>query len=397
MPRHPRKNHSPGIAPPARVPSADAISHEEQIWLEGRPEHRRQIPPAYSKNRVDRAGAAVRKGTNTPEHDRIVENWRAAHSHVLNTFQAALRKHARAMSGRCVVSQRLKRNNTIRDKLGRPGGKGVKKLSSMQDIAGCRIICNDMDALHVYRDRMFASGRKAKHEHKVSRNYIKHPKPDGYRGIHDIYRYVSFSDTERARRWNGLQVEIQYRTRVQHAWATAVEVAGALTGQHTKLGRGDERQRRFFALSSEILARVHEDGHSYCSTVPDKQLAADWRRLDGEINLFRKLQILAPARENVTPGCENFILMLEEVVGGLQLHILEYEDSGQALSQYPALEKMYPDMDIVLVRTAGDTLHSAYRNYFYDAREFVQLMKEGLRALRQPQRRGRSRAASDGP
>lgn len=286
------------------------------------------------------------------------------------------------MSGRCVVSQRLKRNNTIRDKLGRPGDKGVKKLSSMQDIAGCRIICNDMDALHGYRDRMFARGRKAKHEHRASRNYIKHPKPDGYRGIHDIYRYVAFSNSERAQLWNGLQVEIQYRTRVQHAWATAVEVAGVITGHETKFGRGDDRHKRFFALSSEILARAHEGGRSCCSTIPDKQLVADWRRLDGEINLFRKLQSLAPARENVTPGCENFILMLEEAGGGLHLRRLEYEDSGQALSQYSMLEEMHPDKDIVLVRADASIVRDAYRNYFCDVDDFVQLMKEGLEGLR---------------
>ena len=46
---------------------------------------------------------------------------------------------------------------------------------------------------------------------------------EGYRGIHDVYEFLVRS-TRRREFSNGLQIEIQYRTHVQHAWATAVEV-----------------------------------------------------------------------------------------------------------------------------------------------------------------------------
>jgi putative GTP pyrophosphokinase len=47
--------------------------------------------PGGSKSRVNRAGENVRAGTTTEEDLAIIEEWRAAHRAVLNTFQAILR------------------------------------------------------------------------------------------------------------------------------------------------------------------------------------------------------------------------------------------------------------------------------------------------------------------
>lgn len=62
-----------------------------------------------------------------------------------------------------------------------------------------------------------------------------HPKMDGYRGIHDVYEYDVRSDY--GVMWNGLLIEIQYRTLLQHSWATAVEVAGLLTHNNPKFSQ----------------------------------------------------------------------------------------------------------------------------------------------------------------
>ena len=47
-------------------------------------------------------------------------------------------------------------------------------------------------------------------------------------------------------------VEIQYRTHVQHAWATAVELVGLVTESDPKFDRGNPDFIEFFKLSSEI-------------------------------------------------------------------------------------------------------------------------------------------------
>ena len=73
--------------------------------------------PGGSKERVSRAGNAVRHGTQTDEDLRIIDEWRAAHRPVLNTFQAILRNRTRDTG--IVVAQRHKRRSTIFDKLKR--------------------------------------------------------------------------------------------------------------------------------------------------------------------------------------------------------------------------------------------------------------------------------------
>ncbi|MRT28657.1 hypothetical protein FYB76_07585 [Herbaspirillum sp. CAH-3] len=51
--------------------------------------------PGGSKSRVNRAGNNVRAGTASREDLAVIEEWRAAHRAVLNTFQAILHKRAR--------------------------------------------------------------------------------------------------------------------------------------------------------------------------------------------------------------------------------------------------------------------------------------------------------------
>jgi ppGpp synthetase/RelA/SpoT-type nucleotidyltranferase len=40
--------------------------------------------------------------------------------------------------------------------------------------------------------------------------------------------------------WNRLWIEIQLRTSLQHAWATAVETVDAFTNENLKFGAGSD-------------------------------------------------------------------------------------------------------------------------------------------------------------
>ncbi|MDX5299682.1 MAG: RelA/SpoT domain-containing protein, partial [Gammaproteobacteria bacterium] len=85
---------------------------------------------------------------------------------------------------------------------------------------------------------------KARFKHKRKNNidkydYIKRPKSTGYRGIHDVYSYDV--NSKNGDKYRGLLIEIQYRTLVQHAWATAVEVIGFITENQPKFQQGDQR------------------------------------------------------------------------------------------------------------------------------------------------------------
>lgn len=75
------------------------------------------VAPKFSKNRVNKAGRAVGLGAATPDDIEVLENWRASHAYILNTFQATLRNRTRETTA--VVGTRLKRRPTIENKVRR--------------------------------------------------------------------------------------------------------------------------------------------------------------------------------------------------------------------------------------------------------------------------------------
>lgn len=166
--------------------------------------------PGGSKTKVDQAGNKVRQNNFTESDLQVIDSWREAHRVVLNTFQAILRMRTRNTPS-ITVAQRHKRRSTIFDKLTRHPNM---RLSSMDDVAGCRLIFDTIEELYTFRAQLHTA--KFKHTLRNSPekyDYIQHPKPTGYRGIHDVYIYNVKSKTNQ--KCNGLNVEIQYRTRIQ--------------------------------------------------------------------------------------------------------------------------------------------------------------------------------------
>lgn len=103
--------------------------------------------------------------------------------------------------------------------------------------------------------RLVDGYKSSKFEHKFrsEKDYIQHPKPDGYRCYHLVYEYQGFGFTAA---YSGLRVEVQVRTQMQHAWATAVEAVGIFTKQALKSNQGNEDWLRFFALMGTAIAAI---------------------------------------------------------------------------------------------------------------------------------------------
>jgi len=169
------------------------------------------VRPDNTKSRVRSAGKRIIKGTETLEDNMVLENFRGSHAYILNTFQANIRNHSRGKVK--TVGQRLKRRNTILDKLRR---EPTMPLPAMHDIAGCRMVFENFDQLDAVRSSMHGARWRHSLTHDVDRyNYITAPKVTGYRGIHDVYEYKV--NSAGGVPWNGLKIEIQYRTLPQHA------------------------------------------------------------------------------------------------------------------------------------------------------------------------------------
>src|SRR5438270_11039884 len=69
--------------------------------------------------------------------------------------------------------------------------------------------------------------------------------------------------------YNGLRIEIQLRSRLQLAWATAVETVSTFTGQALKSNIGDDAWKRFFALMGSSIAR--REGTSIIPNTPESR------------------------------------------------------------------------------------------------------------------------------
>lgn len=321
--------------------------------------------PGGSKSRVNRAGDNIRNNTATQEDLKVIEEWRAAHRGVLNTFQAILR--TRSKGTRVTVAQRHKRKNTIFDKLQRLPSM---QLARMDDVAGCRLIFRNIKELNKFRNTF----HKAKFNHKRRNdpnkyNYIDSPKDTGYRGVHDVYEYDVNSASGKS--LAGLYIEIQYRTLVQHAWATAVEVVGFITESQPKFQQGDKRYEYEMGLASEILARAHEGLKGPFPQMSDRDVLEAFLAIDKELSLLKTLRGLNQAKSEVTDK-KNIILIFSDKG---ELDVKSFRDATDALRALFLLEKQMPNNDIVLVRAdSSEEVRLAFRNYFSDAREFLRLI-----------------------
>ncbi|MFZ1416211.1 MAG: RelA/SpoT domain-containing protein [Defluviicoccus sp.] len=295
----------------------------------------------------------------------VIEEWRAAHRGVLNTFQAILRTRTRGTN--IHVAQRHKRRMTIVDKLRR---FPRMQLARMDDVAGCRLIFKSINELQSFRSTF----HKARFNHKLRHepdkyDYLKHPKHTGYRGIHDVYEYNV--NSQAGKDLAGLYIEIQYRTLVQHAWATAVEVIGFITQSQPKFQRGDTRYEQAMALASELLARAHEQQNGPFPEASDKDILDRFLLLDNQLHLMQTLSGLNSAKGDVTDKRNSILIFSKEG----ELEVRNFRDATEALRSLFELEKKMPDRDIVLVRAdTSEDVRLAFRNYFTDAHEFVRLV-----------------------
>ncbi|MDM5114273.1 RelA/SpoT domain-containing protein [Aeromonas salmonicida] len=251
------------------------------------------------------------------------------------------------------------------------------QLARMDDVAGCRLIFRSIDELQQFRDKF----HKARFKHKLRNDadkydYIKQPKATGYRGIHDIYEYDVNSASGKS--LTGLYIEIQYRTLVQHAWATAVEVIGFITQSQPKFQRGDKRYERAMALASELLARAHEKQTGPIPTATDQEVLNEFLLLDNELHLMQTLRGLNITKSDVTDKRNSILIFSMEG----DLEVRNFRDSTDALRALFELEKEMPDRDIVLVRAdTSEEVRLAFRNYFTDASDFVRLVNDACTML----------------
>ena len=113
------------------------------------------------------------------------------------------------------IKSRLKSFGSIREKLQREGIMATPDQieKNLNDIAGVRVICSFLDDVYDIAEALLKQD-----DIKIIRvkDYIKNPKPNGYRSLHLIIEIPIFLQHEK----HMVKVEIQLRTIAQDFWAS---------------------------------------------------------------------------------------------------------------------------------------------------------------------------------
>jgi putative GTP pyrophosphokinase len=346
--------------------------------------------PSISKSKINEAANLIARGkvksgiTSSEDIEDALDTvnaWRVAHTYPLNTFKVNLRGKVRHLKDP-IVAQRLKRMPTILDKLNR---EPTMEYTNMQDIGGVRAILNSnkevKEIVKKYKD-------SRNHILVNEKDYITNPRhADGYRSHHLIYKYDNHLKI--AEQYNGLRIEVQLRTKLQHIWATAVETMGAILGQQLKSRQGEEAWLEFFAVVSSAFAHIEKSPlvpkYAHLSKKETFQLV---KEKEAELNAIEKLLSFSTAMRHVyndegrvgRPKSGYVLLKLNMEDRSITIIPYKKEEAERASFAYEQLEneaQSNPMLDSVLVSVGPlDELKKAYPNYFLDVRGFIgELMK----------------------
>jgi ppGpp synthetase/RelA/SpoT-type nucleotidyltranferase len=339
--------------------------------------------PKYKKAEVDKAGEILKKENATSgELDgalTIMNNWRSAHSFPMHVFKIRLNRLSKKLDSGALVVQRLKRAPSIIKKLRRKQTQTMK-LSQMQDIGGCRSVLSNVELVKRLSDIYIKKSRGLYHKRVNQKDYIQNPKPDGYRSIHLIYKYKS----DKKSTYNGQLVEIQIRSQLQHAWATAVETVDLFTKQAIKSNEGKQEWKDFFRLVSSAFAIIEKEPYVPNTPEDSEILRKEIKEKVNFLKIFPKMEKWTKAIRTIEPKMKRlhfFLLELDVTEGSEKIEIRGYPKDAETLAtgHYLEAEKTQVgdlNKDVVLVAADSiDELKKAYPNYFIDTTIFLKYLR----------------------
>ena len=339
--------------------------------------------PLYGKAKVDRAGYILTNKDSTEEAKEealtILNNWRSSHGYPMNTFQARLRQMSKKVDENALVVQRLKRVPSIIKKLKREQTKTMN-LSQMQDLAGCRSVLLGVDKVNELTE-IYRKSRGLKHRKVREKDYIKDPKQDGYRSVHLIYKYKS----DKINTYDGLLIEIQIRSKIQHSWATAIEIVDLFTKQAIKSNEGEEEWKEFFKLVSSAFAKMEKQKEVEGTPTNNSELYKAIKEKVDQLKIFSKMENWSQALKVIEPKLKQLHFFLLELdvseENNAKLSVRGYPEEAESLAteHYLEAEKLQsgsPNKDVVLVGAKSiEELKRAYLNYYANSKEFLGYLK----------------------
>jgi ppGpp synthetase/RelA/SpoT-type nucleotidyltranferase len=338
----------------------------------------------YSNKDVRRAGEVISSGTPwTAETDskirdafKVANSWRDAHAFPMRSVRCSVMSHMWHREIKGITAARLKRMPAIRRKLNRIG----LGLNQIQDLGGCRAILDTMDDVRLLVQTL---QDKIRHEVRSENNYIEAPKPDGYRSHHIILGFKGRDDEQAV--FDGRRIELQIRTRMQHAWATAVEAVGLFRGEELKNHAGSPEWLRLFALMSGEIAEAEGCPVNAAWSDRDKR-RSEIRDLANKLDAITFLENVRHSVNGtdfvLAPGYapSHFMLRYDHLTKTVTVQPFNRPISAtQSYDEAEGINRKDETENIVLVEVSKiDNLKAAYPNYFGDVGFFETELKRAV-------------------
>lgn len=334
-----------------------------------------------SKTKIKNIGNSIKNNSLSQDDLSIFSEWRSSHAILTRELAKTLKRKSIKNS---IISRRLKRQPSIFAKLTRYPGM---QLQRMQDIGGVRIILKNQKEVYKLSEeliKLYGSNKKAMFElKKPIDDYIANPKEyDGYRSIHHVYSYSGSSKQKEFLK--GMFIELQIRTKIQHIWATTLEIFDIKNKSTLKIGGGNEEHREFFKLCSLILSFIDKT-----TTEKEKEnfnleeVHSRLFELNNKYKILGLLSGLSVSINHIDKKNKNdfFILELDYSKSSLKITIPNSEEEAKYYYAGREQDIRINNEPKEVVMVSGENMKAiekAYPNYFLDARKFINYINDFL-------------------
>ncbi|MEV8250498.1 RelA/SpoT domain-containing protein [Microbacterium sp. NPDC076768] len=336
--------------------------------------------PEHSRTQVRRAGGVIGRGESDAaeieEARAKLSNYRSAHGYPLLSVAMHVRDKAIAIAPDAVVARRLKRLPTILDKLTRQPHMNV---TTMQDLGGCRVIVAGVGEVYAIVEAL----QSARPRTKIirSKDYIAEPQQTGYRGVHLVYEYGAIKMAYR-----GLKIEVQVRSELQHAWATAVETMDLFSGSRLKYNEAEPALLRYFAVVGSLMAAREDTPPVVGAEGSVAELRAELIELERRHGVTHLLGGYSAVVTHLTalPKSDRRKTMVLKLWRNIrQIGVSVFETQAEAEGHLALIEAVNDDnVDAVLISVSRvGQIQSAYPNYFANTDAFVVFVLEEIAAV----------------
>lgn len=349
----------------------------------------------FSINTIKKAGKALVKDSNDENSLEILSAWRSDHAYPLEQATQLLKEISSTIDKHAIIAKRLKRVASIIRKLERFQEKGMQ-LTTMNDIGGCRIVLSNTKKVYKLVKILIKTNKFV-----LRNDYISLPKDDGYKSIHLIGEFQNIHGENR-------KIELQVRSRVQHSWATALEIVDLFTQQSIKTNMGTKEWSSFFKYVSNQFTLLENNnyllsskqGQNYIQFLEEfkKNENKDFRysifkvyTLSNKLNIIKKFQLFKESLNITTSHLKKanhekgYVLIEinklpgnEETFNVTTIFYLT-KDLEVATQEYLKIEKRSLTgksyvAALVSVDSIGE-IEDAYPNYFADSKNFIEYIQ----------------------